>query len=128
MPLTRRGHFRIEPLHIRTGDPFGFFEASATVGQGVPSIVYPRVEPLPALAAAGREPRGQPRGAGTDAPDDPARDDRPAVGAGRRASTGSTGGRTARLGEIQVKEFDLEQTADAWIILDLERASRPARR
>src|SRR6476660_10446349 len=23
-PLTRRGHFRIEPLHIRTGDPFGF--------------------------------------------------------------------------------------------------------
>ena len=33
-PLTRRGHFRIEPLHIRTGDPFGFFEAAATVGPG----------------------------------------------------------------------------------------------
>src|SRR3954453_4850597 len=31
-PLLRRGHFRIEPLQIRTGDPFGFFEASATVG------------------------------------------------------------------------------------------------
>ena len=28
---------------------------------------------------------------------------------------------TARHGEIQVKEFDLEQTADAWIFLDLER-------
>jgi uncharacterized protein (DUF58 family) len=28
---------------------------------------------------------------------------------------------TARHGEIQVKEFDLEQTADAWIILDLQR-------
>jgi uncharacterized protein (DUF58 family) len=28
---------------------------------------------------------------------------------------------TARHGDIQVKEFDLEQTADAWIILDLER-------
>jgi uncharacterized protein (DUF58 family) len=27
---------------------------------------------------------------------------------------------TARHGEIQVKEFDLEQTADAWIFLDLE--------
>ena len=24
-PLTRRGHFRIDPLQIRTGDPFGFF-------------------------------------------------------------------------------------------------------
>jgi len=29
---------------------------------------------------------------------------------------------TARHNEIQVKEFDLEQTADAWLILDLERA------
>jgi uncharacterized protein (DUF58 family) len=29
---------------------------------------------------------------------------------------------TARHGEIQVKEFDLEQTADAWIVLDLQRA------
>jgi uncharacterized protein (DUF58 family) len=28
---------------------------------------------------------------------------------------------TARHGDIQVKEFDLEQTADAWIILDLQR-------
>ena len=53
-PLSRRGHFRIEPLQIRTGDPFGFFEASATVGQGVSVVVYPRLEPLPALAAAGR--------------------------------------------------------------------------
>ena len=31
VPLVRRGHFRIEPLQIRTGDPFGFFEASAAV-------------------------------------------------------------------------------------------------
>ena len=56
-PLTRRGHFRIEPLHIRTGDPFGFFEASATVGQGVSVVVYPRLEPLPAwrLPAASLE-------------------------------------------------------------------------
>src|SRR4026208_2567229 len=33
-PLPRRGHFRIEPLQIRTGDPFGFFESSASVGSG----------------------------------------------------------------------------------------------
>ena len=46
-PLSRRGHFRVEPLHIRTGDPFGFFEASATVGQGISIVVYPRIEPLP---------------------------------------------------------------------------------
>ena len=47
VPLSRRGHFRIEPLHIRTGDPFGFFEAAATVGQGVSVVVYPRLEPIP---------------------------------------------------------------------------------
>src|SRR5438093_9589099 len=45
--LVRRGHFRIEPLQIRTGDPFGFFEASAAVGQAVTVIVYPRIDPLP---------------------------------------------------------------------------------
>jgi uncharacterized protein (DUF58 family) len=34
---------------------------------------------------------------------------------------------TARHGEIQVKEFDLEQTADAWIILDLQRVIQTGR-
>jgi uncharacterized protein (DUF58 family) len=34
---------------------------------------------------------------------------------------------TARHGEIQVKEFDLEQTADAWIILDLQRGIQGGR-
>ena len=34
---------------------------------------------------------------------------------------------TARYGDIQVKEFDLEQTADAWIILDLQRGIQAGR-
>src|SRR5207249_7340094 len=34
---------------------------------------------------------------------------------------------TARHGEIQVKEFDLEQTADAWIFLDLQRSVQTGR-
>src|SRR3970282_19459 len=34
---------------------------------------------------------------------------------------------TARHGDILVKEFDLEQTADAWIVLDLERSAQPGR-
>ena len=81
---TRRGHFRIEPLHIRTGDPFGFFEAAATVGQGVSRrrLSAPRTDPR--VAAAGGQPRGQPRVAGTDAPDHAPRDVRPAVCARRQ--------------------------------------------
>ena len=83
-PLTRRGHFRIEPLQIRTGDPFGFFESSASVGQRDQRDRLPAARADPAVAAARGEPRRQPRDARADAPGDAARDDRPAVGAGRR--------------------------------------------
>src|SRR3954467_2465979 len=37
-PLVRRGHFRVEPLRSWQGDPFGFFEASASVGQGAGAV------------------------------------------------------------------------------------------
>ena len=83
-PLTRRGHFRIEPLHIRTGDPFGFFEASATVGQGVSVIVYPKLEPLPAWRLPAASLEGSHASPGADAPDDAARLDGPAVRPGRQ--------------------------------------------
>src|SRR4051794_39307235 len=46
-PLLRRGHFRVEPLQIPTGGPFGFFEASAAVGEGVAVGGYPRIDQLP---------------------------------------------------------------------------------
>ncbi len=119
-PLSRRGHFRIEPLHIRTGDPFGFFEASATVGQGVSVVVYPRLEPLPLwrLPAASLE--------GSRASPERTLQTTPLATTVRPYAPGDSMNRihwrsTARHGEIQVKEFDLEQTADAWLILDLQR-------
>ena len=69
-PLVRvAAHFRIEPLMIRTGDPFGFFEASAGVGQGVTLVVYPRVDALPHVAA----PTGQHRGRHAPRPSAPSR-------------------------------------------------------
>jgi uncharacterized protein (DUF58 family) len=125
-PLTRRGHFRIEPLHIRTGDPFGFFEAAATVGQGVSVVVYPRLEPIPywRLPAANIE--------GSHASPERTLQTTPLAMAVRPYAPGDSMNRihwrsTARHGEIQVKEFDLEQTADAWIILDLERTVQTGR-
>lgn len=125
-PLTRRGHYRIEPLQIRTGDPFGFFESSATVGQGITVVVYPRVEPLPYW----RLPAADLEGAHTS----PERtlQTTPLVNTVRPWAPGDSMNRihwktTARYGEIQVKEFDLEQTADAWIFLDLERDAQAGR-
>jgi uncharacterized protein (DUF58 family) len=125
-PLTRRGHFRIEPLHIRTGDPFGFFEAAATVGQGVSVIVFPRLEPLPMwrLPSASLE--------GSHASRERTLQTTPLATTVRPYAPGDSMNRihwksTARHGEIQVKEFDLEQTADAWIILDLQRSVQTGR-
>lgn len=125
-PLTRRGHFRIDPLAIRTGDPFGFFEASAAVGQGVSVVVYPRLEPVPAwkLPAANIE--------GSHAAPERTLQTTPLATSVRPYAPGDSMNRihwksTARHGEIQVKEFDLEQTADAWIILDLQRSIQTGR-
>jgi len=125
-PLTRRGHFRVEPLQIRTGDPFGFFESSAAVGQGVTVVVYPRIERLPfwRLPAADLE--------GSHASPQRTHQTTPLAMAVRPWAPGDSMNRihwktTARHGEIQVKEFDLEQTADAWIFLDLERTIQAGR-
>ncbi|HZM73022.1 MAG TPA: DUF58 domain-containing protein [Candidatus Polarisedimenticolia bacterium] len=125
-PLTRRGHFRIEPLQIRTGDPFGLFEASASVGTGVPVVVYPRIEPLPLwkLPAAAID--------GSHSTPERTLQSTPLAVTVRPWAPGDAFNRihwksTARHGDIQVKEFDLEQTADAWIILDLDRAVQAGR-
>jgi uncharacterized protein (DUF58 family) len=125
-PLLRRGHFRIEPLQIRTGDPFGFFEASASVGQGIAVVVYPRIEKLPMwrLPAANIE--------GSHAAPERTLQATPLATAVRPYAPGDAFNRihwrsTARHGEIQVKEFELEQTADAWIFLDLDRSAQAGR-
>jgi len=121
-PLARRGHYRIEPLQIRTGDPFGFFEASAGVGQGMTLVVYPQIEPLPLwrLPPANID--------GAHASPERTHQTTPLATTVRPYAPGDSMNRihwrsTARLGEIQVKEFELEQTADAWIFLDLDAAT-----
>src|SRR5436305_1087825 len=125
-PLIRRGHFRVEPLQIRTGDPFGFFEASAAVGQGVAVVIYPKIDKLPLwrLPAASIE--------GSHSAPERTLQTSPLATAVRPYAPGDSFNRihwrsTARHGEIQVKEFELEQTSDAWIFLDLERAVQGGR-
>ena len=119
VPLTRRGTFRIEPMVVRTGDPFGFFEAAASVGRPTVVTVFPRVLPLPRwkLPNAFLE--------GTHSAPERTLQTTPLATTVRPYAPGDSFNRihwrsTARLGEIQVKEFDLEQTADVWIFVDLE--------
>jgi uncharacterized protein (DUF58 family) len=119
VPLTRRGTYRIEPMVVRTGDPFGFFEAAATVGRPSVVTVFPRVFPLPRwrLPNANLE--------GTHSAPERTLQTTPLATAIRPYAPGDSFNRihwrsTARLGEIQVKEFDLEQTADVWLFVDLD--------
>jgi uncharacterized protein (DUF58 family) len=119
VPLTRRGTFRIEPMVVRTGDPFGFFEAAASVGRPTVVTVFPRVLSLPRwkLPNAFLE--------GTHSAPERTLQTTPQATTVRPYAPGDSFNRihwrsTARLGEIQVKEFDLEQTADVWIFVDLE--------
>jgi uncharacterized protein (DUF58 family) len=121
VPLTRRGHFRVEPVSLRTGDPLGMFESQASVGSASNVIVYPRVEALPAW----RLPPAFIEGSNTS----PVRTSHttPHATSIRPYAPGDPYNRihwkyTARHGNLQVKEFDLEQTADVWIFLDLQRS------
>jgi uncharacterized protein (DUF58 family) len=121
VPLRRRGHFRVDPLVVRTGDPLGLFEATASVGHGQTVVVYPRLEPIPRwrLHAVSLE----------GARSLPVRTQQttPLATTIRPYAPGDAFNRihwpsTARSGEIQVKEFDLEQTADVWLFIDLQRS------
>ena len=96
------------------------------MGQGVTLVVYPRVDALPLwrLPPASVE--------GAHATPERTLQTTPLATTVRPYAPGDSMNRihwptTARLGEIQVKEFDLEQTADAWLFLDLDAADRGGR-
>lgn len=120
VPLTSRGQFRIDPMVVRTGDPFGLFESVASVGPGSALLVYPAVQPLPAWSL----PPTALEGASTRAEHGPHLT--PLVTAVRPYLPGDAFNRihwrsSARHQELQVKEFDIEPSADMWIYLDLDR-------
>jgi uncharacterized protein (DUF58 family) len=92
------------------------------VGQGVTVVVYPKVDALPLwkLPPASVE--------GARASPERTLQTTPLATTVRPYAPGDSMNRihwrsTARTGEIQVKEFELEQTADAWIFLDLDAAA-----
>jgi uncharacterized protein (DUF58 family) len=118
VPLTRRGHFRVDPLALRTGDPLGLFESNAAIGGYSTVIVYPRVEVLPGW----RMPPAHVEGSHAEKVRTP--HVTPTATSIRDYLPGDAYNRihwkaSARQGQLLVKEFELEQTADVWIFLDL---------
>lgn len=120
VPLTHRGQYRIDPMIVRTGDPFGLFESVASVGPGAAVLVYPRVQPLPGWTL----PPAAIEGASARAVRGPHRT--PLVTSVRPYVPGDAFNRihwrsSARHQELQVKEFDIEPSADLFVFVDLDR-------
>lgn len=118
--LTRRGSYRLGPMRMRTGDPFGLFSSEMLVGSPTSVVVFPEVVQLPHWRLPpspidGTTPMRRRYEAAT-----------PLVSGVRPYTYGDAINRihwlsSARHGELHVKEFDMEQAADLWIVLDLDR-------
>ena len=118
--LTRRGSYRLGALRVRAGDPFGLFTSEMLVGHPTNVVVFPEVVTLPHWRLPASPIDGSTRTrrryeAST-----------PLVYGVRPYAYGDAINRihwlsSARHNELHVKEFDLEQAADLWIVLDLDR-------
>lgn len=120
--LLRRGSFRMGPLRVRTGDPFGLFTSEMVVGRPTNIVVFPSVVELPHW----RLPPSPLEGNTTarrrvDASSPLVRTVRPYVHGDAINKIHWLS--SARHAELLVKEFDVEQTADVWIVLDLDRSA-----
>ncbi len=116
----RRGRFHLGPIVLRSGDPFGLFATAQKVPADALVLVYPKVLPLPYWQLPGSFLEGN-------------------VLTGQRSLQSTSmvmGIREYRPGDavnrihwpsslrhrgLQVKEFELDKTADLWLFLDLER-------
>jgi len=118
-----RGKWTLGPVTLHSGDPFGIFRLERPAGATGEVIVYPATVDLPAFQLPAAELQG-------------GQDIRtrtfhvtPNVSTVRQYVTGDSFNRihwrsTARTGELMVKEFELDPTADVWIVLDLHERSQ----
>jgi uncharacterized protein (DUF58 family) len=116
---TRRGRFSLGPVWVTSGDPFGIFRTSRKLADGTSIVVYPKAVPLPGF---GRLPGELPGGALQGAR---VQFSTPNVSSVREYRPGDAFNRihwptTARTNRLMVREFELDPTADIWIVLDLD--------
>lgn len=124
----QRGRFRLGPLTLTTGDPFGLFLFQHRPRQAARAItVYPATidlatfAPLYGQLAGGETSQRRTHHITTN------------VAGTREYAPGDSFNRihwrsTARMDRLIVKEFELDPSADVWIYLDLERAVQAQQR
>jgi uncharacterized protein (DUF58 family) len=122
---VRRGRYRLGPLTLRSGDPLGLFPTRAAMPATHDVVVYPPMVPVSnALAPVAALEGGITR-------DRRAFNVTPSVAGIREYTPGDSLNRiswsqTARRGRLMTKEFDLDQTADLWIVVDLDHTANLA--
>ncbi len=116
----RRGRFHLGPIVLRSGDPFGLFATEQRIPTDSLILVYPRILPLPFWQLPGSFLEGNvltgQRSLQSTSMVMGIREYRPGDAVNRIHWPSSL-----RHRNLQVKEFELDKTADLWIYLDLER-------
>ena len=121
-----RGLFRLGPVTLSTGDPFGVFHITRYLDHTSPMVVYPATVDLRAFSPPiGRLPGG-------DAVRRRTHHVTTNVSGVRDYAPGDSFSRihwpsTARKDNLIVKEFELDPTADLWIFLDMHREVQAGR-
>lgn len=114
----QRGRFTLGPLTLASGDPLGLFRIERHIPATSPFLVYPLTEDLPAFSpregqlTGGEATRRRTHYITTN------------VSGVRDYEPGDSFNRihwrsTARTGRLVVKEFELDPTADLWVVLDM---------
>lgn len=122
--LARRGVFHTGRVRVLSRDPFGLFQMGRDFTDARRYVVYPAIHPLPQLdpplagLPAGRRRARRFDAVATDVAS--LRDYRPGD-AFRRIHWPYT----ARMNAPMVKEFDIDQSAEAWLVLDLHPTAHP---
>ena len=123
--LSRRGLYRVGQVEVVGQDPLGIFRFRRIFGDPEPFIVFPATEPLPDmdLRLANLPSESRTSHSVSQITTD--------VSSVREYAHGDSFRRihwpyTARMNTLMVKEFDLGQSAEAWVLLDMHRTSHPS--
>lgn len=118
-PCTMRGKFTLGPATLISGDPFGIFQLQRQMEDTSEILVYPSTTPLSGFQLPNAELPG-----GQDVKSR-AYNVTPNVATIRDYQPGDSFNRihwrsTARSGKLIVKEFELDPTAELYIVLDMQ--------
>jgi len=120
MPARRRGVYTLGPVRVSNTDAFGIFRRERFFCDTDQLIVYPRTHYIPEFAIPAADLSGD------SSTRRRSHDLTPHASSVREYAFGDSISRvhwssTAKLGKLMSKEFDLGQSSDVWILVDLHR-------